>query len=245
MEERDYLLFETYLEGDMPKDDIVTFKKRLEKDSGFNDAFKLYKETASFLEDKFKNEDERVVFKANLQNISQAYFSNAKSNANKIKQQRYLKFGVAACTIMLLGFFIFNQFSSPDYNDYANYDTLSLTVRGENQALLQTAETAFNNKNFDVAKDAFEGLLVLDKNNAELTFYYALCNIETNNFEPADNLLNSLQKGTSVYKQKAVWFLALSKLKQGEPDECAKILKTIPQDAEDYAQAQKLLNKLD
>lgn len=244
MEERDYLLFETYLEGDMPQDDIVTFEKRLEKDSGFNNAFKLYKETASFLEDKFKNEDEREAFKTNLQNISQAYFNNAKSNSNKIKKQRYLKFGLAACTIMLLGFFIFNQFSSPDYNDYANYDTVSLTVRGENEALLQTAETAFNNKNFEIANDAFEGLLILDKNNAELKFYYALCNIETNNFELADSLLNSLQKGTSAYKQKAVWFLALSKLKQDELGECAEILKTIPQDSEDYQQAQKLLKKL-
>ena len=65
--------------------------------------------------------------------------------------------------VLLFGLFMFNQFSSPTYSDYSNYGTISLTVRGENDALLQTAENAFNNKDFAKADKAFKSLIVLDE----------------------------------------------------------------------------------
>ena len=42
-----------------------------------------------------------------------------------------------------------------------------------------------------------------------------------------------------------MWYLALSKLKQDNLEACKNVLKNISEDAEDYKQAQKLLNKLD
>jgi len=61
----------------------------------------------------------------------------------------------------------------------------------------------------------------------------------------ADANLNSLISGTSAYKNKALWYLALSKFKQENRDACILLLKQIPESADDYKQAQKLLNKLD
>lgn len=246
MEEQDYILYENYLSGDMPKEEMMSFEERLKTDSDFNNAFQLYKETSSFLKHTFEKEDARNIFKENLQKISRAHFSKASDNqGKKTKPFNLYKYAVAACVVLLFGLFMFNQFSTPTYSDYSNYGTISLTVRGENDALLQTAETAFNNKDFAKADKAFKSLIVLDENNAELKLYRAIANIELNNFETADTLLDSLQKGNSVYKYKATWYLALSKLKQHETEECSAILKTIPKDAEEYKVAQKLIKKLD
>ncbi len=244
MQEENYMLFETYLCGNMSKSHSVDFENKLKTDASFNKAFKLYKETHSFLSHKFNTEEKQEAFKANLEHVSQAYFNNANPNVGHLKTKRYFKYAIAACAIVLLGFFVFKPFSTPIYNDYAQYTTISLTARGDNQALLQTAETAFNNKKFAKANSAFKSLLVLDNTNDELKFYYALCNIELDNFNTADALLDTIQKGTSVFKHKASWYLALSKLKQDDIEACIAILQVIPQDAEDYKQAQKLLSKL-
>ena len=59
------------------------------------------------------------------------------------------------------------------------------------------------------------------------------------------SLLKDLSNGSSAYKQKAIWYLALSKLKQNDDAVCLDILRTISEDSEDYKRAQKLINKLD
>ena len=69
--------------------------------------------------------------------------------------------------------------------------------------------------------------------------------MQLNKFDTADSLLIGLSKGQSAYKNKGTWYLALSKLKQKEYDDCVELLKTIPEEAEDYRAAQKLIKKLD
>jgi hypothetical protein len=248
MEEQDYMLFEDYLSDELSKEDIISFNKRLKTDSEFKESFQVYKETSSFLESKFENEENITSFKDNIEKISKTTFNKTNTNQNKkgnIKTINYFLYSLSACVVLLFGIFMFNQFSNPSYSDFSNYGTVSLTVRGTNDALLQTAENAFNTKDFTKADEALKSLIILDENNAELKLYRGIANVELDNFETADALLSNLQKGNSAYKFKATWYLALSKLKQNENEECLQILKTIPEDAEDYNQAQKLINKLD
>ena len=141
---------------------------------------------------------------------------------------------------------MFNQFSGePSYSDFANYNQISLTVRGTSDALLKEAETAFNNKNYEEAEQLFNQILEQVSSNTEIQLYKSITLIETNQFDEADELLEGISEGNSIYKNKATWYLALSKLKQNNLESCKSILKSIPDDAEDYKQAQKLLNKLD
>ncbi|WP_111307725.1 tetratricopeptide repeat protein [Confluentibacter sediminis] len=248
MTDQDYILFENYLLGDVSEEEKKTFEIRLEEDSKFKESFNTYKELSSYLEHTFENEDASKAFKANLQKISKVYFDKNKDSV-KIEGSKntyhFYKYAMAACVVLFLGIFMFNQFSNPSYADFAHYDTISLTVRGEQDALLKTAENAFNNKDFAKAEDAFSKLLKVDKDNSELKLYRAIANIELNHFETADALLFNLQEGQSVYKNKATWYLALSKLKQKQYAACLDILKTIPEDADNYKQVKNLINKLD
>jgi hypothetical protein len=69
--------------------------------------------------------------------------------------------------------------------------------------------------------------------------------LETNKTKKAATVFEELSSGTSVYKDKATWNLALVKLKQKNYIECKEILLTIPQDYEDYVDVQVLLKELE
>ncbi|MEP5340148.1 MAG: tetratricopeptide repeat protein [Algibacter sp.] len=248
MQDQDYILFETYLLEELSQEDVASFESRLKTDSEFNDAFNSYKALSSFLEHKFENEEATNAFQKNLTNISNTHFNKDKA-VTEVKGTgktfQFYKYAIAACVVVLFGIFTFNQFSNPSYSDFSNYDAVSLTVRGDNDDLLKTAENAFNAKDFASAEAVFKQLIAKDESNAEIKLYSAISNIELNNFASAEALLQDLKNGNSAFKNKATWFLALSKLKQNDNAACIVILKTIPEDAENYKQAQKLIDKLD
>ena len=91
----------------------------------------------------------------------------------------------------------------------------------------------------------FNQILEEDSSNTEIQLYKSITLIETNQFSESFEFSVGISEGNSIYKNKAMWYLALSKLKQGNFEACKNILKSIPKDAKDYKQAQKLLNKLD
>lgn len=244
MEEQDYILFEDYISGELSKGESTAFESRLKSDSEFKNAFNTYKEASEFLEHEFGNEEESIAFKNNLKSISDSYFEE-KTTSKKVIKFNFYKYAIAACVALFMGIFIFNQFSNPSYDDFMTYDTVSLTVRGNQEELKTKAEETFNKKNFSEAETYFTQLLELDNSNQELALYKGVTLLEQDKFDEADALFGKLSKSNSVFKNKGIWYLALSKLKQKEYDECAKILNTISEDVEDYKQAQKLLKKLD
>ena len=249
MEEQDYILFEDYLSGNLDENATNAFETRLETDKAFKQSFSIYKDISEHLDHEIGNEEKTMDFRANLDSISHNYFSKLNAQQEEVnvkKSSGFYKFAIAASVVLLLGFFVFNQFSGDSsYSDFANYDQISLTVRGDNDVLLKEAETAFNTKNYEEAELLFNQILEEDSGNTEIQLYKSITLIETNQFSEADELLKGLSEGNSIYKNKAMWYLALSKLKQDNFEACKNILKNISEDAEDYKQAQKLLNKLD
>ncbi|HIC32524.1 MAG TPA: tetratricopeptide repeat protein [Flavobacteriaceae bacterium] len=249
MEEQDYILFEDYLSGNLDENATNAFETRLETDKAFKQSFNIYKDISAHLDHKIGNEEKTMDFRANLDSISHNYFSKLNAQQEEVESKKtfsFYKLAIAASVALLLGFFVFNQFSGdPSYSDFANYDQISLTVRGENDALLKDAETAFNTKNYEDAELLFNQILEEDSSNIEIQLYKSISLVETNQFSEADELLNGISEGNSIYKNKAMWYLALSKLKQEDFEACKTVLKNIPEDTEDYKQAQKLLNKLD
>ncbi|MCX7547074.1 hypothetical protein OS188_03815 [Xanthomarina sp. F1114] len=244
MQEQDYILFEDYLSGNLDTTEIVAFENRLQNDFEFKDAFEVYKSTSKFLENHIENEEKAETFKTNLETVSSKYFAKEEASKSRLKGINPWYYSLAAAAILVIGFFFTQQFSNPVYEDYANYGTISLTVRGTQSEVLSKAETAFNNHNYKEAEIYFSQILKTDTNNMELQLYKAVSLVELSNYTEADTLFNSIIKSPSVYKNKAIWYLALSKLKQGDNTACINTLKTLPEDSEDYNEAQKLIKKL-
>ena len=243
MNDQDYLLFEKYLAKELSPEELTLFENRLKNDSEFKKSLDTYKELNNFLAHKFENENATNDFQKNVKNISATYFNNATSTTKIIKFKAW-QYAMAASVVLFFGIYSYNLFSVPSYSDFANYETISLSVRSSENRTLQNAETAFNDKNFIQAEKEFELLLKTDATNQEFQLYKAISEIELNKFNESEKALKNISSGNSVYKHQATWYLALIKLKQKEYKECATILHTIPQDADQYKLAQKLLKKL-
>ena len=239
MNEEMYIGFESYLTNEMLADEKILFEEKLQNDAKFKEQLNLYKETTQLLSHKFSIET--AEFKKNLKSISKENFSETNKNKSKVIAFKPWYYAVAACLVIGLGIFTFTK-NDPQYSDYNQYETAQFVERGDNDINLKEAQDFFNEKQYQKVVVSFEKLQHL--NNPELLYFYSISLIETSNYTKAESTLNILKNGTSVYKDKATWYLALSNLKQKKLDECQAYLKQIPADAEDFNKAQKLLKDL-
>lgn len=243
MKEQDYILFEDYLEGTLSPTEKNEFERRLADDEKFEQSFLTYKELSGFLENKFEDKNPDNKFKDNLKNISDTYFNKPENKSRTIRLKPW-QYAIAASIVVIFGLLVIMNDSTPAYADYADFNNISLTERGENDELLSKAEKTFNEGNYEEAIQYFDQILIEDANYKEIQLYKSIALIETNQYDDADELLSVLSTGTSVFKYDAMWYLALSKLKQKKYEQCRIILERIPEDAEVYKKAQKLLSKL-
>lgn len=240
MNEERYILFDQYLADELTDEGKTSFEKQLEEDTEFASAFEIFKELNLHLENKFGTEKEFKAYKKNIESISKNHFKAKKQKVVAFKPWQY---AIAASVAVLVGIFVFQNIN-PSFEDYNNPEMATFIERGDVNKNLKLAQDAFNTKDYKTAIPLFERILKENKS-SEVQYFYAVSLLEDSQFQKAEANLSELQSGTSIYKNKATWYLALSKLKQKEYKSCKEILLTIPDDFEDYDQVQELLNELD
>lgn len=240
MKEEKYILFDQYLQGELSDEARLDFEKKLSQSHELSSEFETFKEVQIQLETKFDFAADRDAFTANLKVISKEHFKTDKSKVIPIKFWTYL---VAASVALLFGLFLFNP-SQPVFEDYSQYEKAYLTERSEGDAYLKQAEAAFNAKDYKAAIPFFEAVLRENKT-AEIQYFYGVSLLENNQIKQAEAEFNWIKSGNSIYKNKAVYALALIKLKQKNYKACKEILLTIPSDYENYDKVQELLDELD
>ncbi|WP_163409128.1 tetratricopeptide repeat protein [Flavobacterium ajazii] len=241
MNEEMYILFDQYLQNEMTIEERTNFERQLAEDELMASSFEAFKEMHFQLANKFGIAQEREAFKANLKTISEANFKSAQP---KVIQFKPWYFAAAASVAVLFGLFFFNQNADPNFEDFNHPEQAYFTERGNLDAVLKQAEGAFNTKNYKTAIPLFETVLK-EKKTPEIQYFYGIALLEENQFAKAETVFNELKSGTSAYKEKALWYLALSKLKQKDYKACKQILETISQDYENYDDVQELLEELD
>ena len=246
MKAETYLWMEQYLNDELSTDEVVQFERKLQEDSSFRNEFELFKELYKTYDNRIGNSDKAEALKNTLSKLGSQYIKKERrvKQPKVISINRYAKYLVAASLVLLAGIFFMKK-GKPTYSDYNNFDKIELTVRSnDSNEHLKKAEEAFNSKNYAEAEKELEILLNEDKTKVSLQLYLAICLMEQNKFRKAEKILKNIQNGTSVYKSKATWYLALSKLKRGDYESCKEYLKMIPKDAPEYQDAQALLKKL-
>jgi len=241
MNEERYLLFDQYLQGELTIEERNSFEKEVSENPEFAAEFRTFKEVMVELQNKFGHVQEREAFKENLSDISDKHFNKNKPKVVKLKPWYY---AAAASAAILFGLFFFNHNSDPNFEDFNQPEQAYFTERGDAALELKQAEDAFNSKNYKKAIPLFETILKENKS-AEIHYFYGIALLEENQFIKAESVFNELKSGTSVYKNKAVWNLALSKLKQKDYKASKEILLTIPSDFEHYDKVEELLKELD
>ena len=240
MNEEMYILFDNYLNDELSVEEKEVFENQLKTDSVVAEKFEIYKTTTAFLEDKFS--EETIDFKKNLEAISKQNFSETTPKSPKVIQLKPWYYAVTASVVVFLGVW-FLQGGNPEYGDFNQHEQAYFSERGDQAENLKLAQEAFNSKNYKEAIVYFEKV-TKEYDRAEVRYFYAISLLEENDFSKAENILQELNNGTSIYKDRALWYLALSKLKQEKPNECKTILQKIPVEAEDYKKAKKLLKRL-
>jgi len=239
MNEERYILFDQYLQGEMTVEEKDNFEKQLSEDHELSSEFETFKEVQLRLKTKFEFEEEREAFKANLTTISDTHFNTSKP---KVVVMRPWYLAAAASIIILFGLFFFD-YNNPSFADYDNPETASFVERGDTDTALIGAQTAFNDGKYAAAIPLFEEILKENKT-PEIQYFYGVALLEESKYPKAESVFSELRSGTSAYKDKATWSLALSKLKQKKYTECKEILETISQDYENYDDVEKLLDEL-
>ena len=246
MEELKYIEFENYLKNELTEIEKKAFENKLQSDADFKQEFEIYKALETSLSSKFKNEEGEKELRKTLTNLGNQYINEEKGTKKKFKVIslfNYKKLMFAASIALLIGFFIFKN-GNPVYSDFANHSNLELVVRGDSNEILLKAQEAFNAKNY---KTAFAQLTILEEqlpNDIEIQLYKGICLTEMDQFSQAETIFNTISDGNSAFKYKATWYKALNLLKQENFEACKEVLKTIPESAEEFEQAKKLLKKL-
>jgi len=246
MKEDNYILFDNYLNKELSASEIISFEEKLQSDTNFKQEFEIYKALNDSLSSKFENEEEEKRLRKTLSNLGTTYLTEEKTNKKKgevISLVNYKQLMVAASIALLIGFFIFKD-GNPVYNDFSNHTPLELVVRGENNTASIKAEEAFNSKNYEEAFKQLSILANINPNDTEIQLYKGISLLELNQYAKAKAIFNKISSGNSSFSNTAKWYIALGFLKQEKLEECKKVLKTIPESAEEYKQAKKLLRKL-
>lgn len=244
MKEDIYILFDNYINNELSNSEVTSFKNRLQSDTDFKQEFEIYKALENSLNSKFNTKEETALRKT-LSNLGSKYINSKDSSTKKkgtlISMVNYKQLMVAASIALLVGLFLFNN-GTPVYSDFANHNSLELVVRSENNETILKAEKAFNSKNY---KEALDYLTLLpNQNDTEIKLYKGISYLELNNYVEADIIFDAISSGNSAFKNTAMWYKALSMLKQEQFEACKYVLQTIPESADEYKQAKKLLRKL-
>tara|TARA_R110001583_G_scaffold52804_1_gene163532 strand:- start:960 stop:1706 length:747 start_codon:yes stop_codon:yes gene_type:complete len=248
MEELRYIEFDKFLNNELTKTEKISFEERLQSDDDFKQKFEIYKALETSLSSKYENEEAEKELRNTLSQLGTKFIKeeNTKTKTKETKVislMRYRKLMVAASIALLIGFFLFKN-GNPVYSDFSKHANLDLVVRGDTNEAITKAETAFNSKNYN---EALKQLTILSEefpNDVEIQLYKGISLLELNNYAEAEAIFNNISKGNSALVTKATWYKALSLLKQEQFEACKEVLKTIPESADEFEQAKKLLRKL-
>jgi tetratricopeptide (TPR) repeat protein len=173
--------------------------------------------------------------------------SNTKKGIFSIK--RVVQLVAAAAAVFFVFLFIKNiGTTSTDPNklfaQYALADELT-TERGTTTDSLQLlSDSLFNTKNYTAAAPIIEQYLATNEQATDYKLALGYSYLQTNEFEKAQTIFSEIAQGTTLYTNKANWYMALLLLKQNNKEACAAQLKLIEESASNYKQAQALLKAI-
>lgn len=152
--------------------------------------------------------------------------------------------GIFAIAV-LIGMIIWAPWSSGLYDKYSFSKQMSVTGRGTaNQARLSKAAELYNKADYAEARKILGKEYMFSPKNPLLAYYFAITLIETGQGYEARTVLQHLSEGQSVFKYDAVFYVALSLLKENRKEEAVQWLQKISKENANYAKAQELIAEL-
>ena len=246
MNERDTILLNDYFNGLLSPPEAQQVRERAAIEPEFGEEFALREAMEAFP----RQNEKRQELGRQLSNIGKDFFQASDGEQEQTPQMsarfNWGRLLAAAASIALVAtaYWFFSQPTLPEYKQYAKHDRLSLTVRGSNDTLKSEAEKAYNNQEYSRALPLLEQLLAADSSYIDVRLSQGICLMEMGKTAEARQVFEQIAQGQSALRSEAIWYIALSFLKDKNYAASKTTLQQINAGDDSYEKAQELLKKL-
>ncbi len=222
MENIEYI--EAYFTNTLNVSERKTFELKIETDKQFASDVAFYITSRQVLQEELLDTKQKLWATETLpQQIIER-----ETPVRKIGMAGWVKYAVAACTVLLLGSIYFLN-TKPNANNLAakyiksNYSQLSQTMDASKDSL-QLGIAAYNKKDYTNALTYFNGVANADSTNSDPKKYAGLCYLKLKNYDKAIEQFDELAKMKYLFSNQGLFLKAITLLqKNNEPDnEAAK-----------------------
>jgi len=245
MNDQDFALINDYFNGLLSPEQAESVRTRAATDAAFGQEFELRRRMEEFP----RRDARRKALAERLSVVGAEFFRENEAErperaplTAKVNWRRWM--AVAASLLLIASAVWFMRLSQPSYSRYAQHAPLSLTLRGAADEAATEAETDFNAHNYAGALAALDRLLAAQPDQLTARLYKGICLIELDRGAEARAVLEPLAGGTSALRADAIWYVALSYLKEKDNANCRAALQRLREGDDHYETAQQLLKKL-
>ena len=246
MNEKDELLIDQYLRGELSEEATDAFRQRLTTDNELKERLEFEQELFNTLgEDSWhfvdRDEPKVATYKADFQSAEAQALKDSIAEAGKNYKQKQKKgksrsmwtYAVAASVVLVISFFMLRPGSATTdalYTDYlAQTELPDLTSRSStnDSEELARSQTLFDERNYEEAAMAYSELLAKGVQLSGIYINLSLSQVALEQYDEALATLDALINSNLIDAQKGYWFKALVYLKAGDSAEAKKQLNQI------------------
>lgn len=244
MKEEEDKLLDDYLAGLLSDEERQAVETRLQTDEAFAAELALRREMQAFL----RQRERRTALAADLARLGDAHFSTTRSEAGIRRLplwRRPLMVAAASVAVLAVVITVLSLLLRPNlYEQYAQHPLLSLTEMSGQGPDLSRIEQDFNSGDYQAAETGLERYLTQHPEDQMARLYLGIALLELDRYAEAADLFTAIQGSGSDLADTAVWYLALTYVKQKDRETARRYLQQIPAGSEWYEKAQRLLARL-
>jgi hypothetical protein len=222
------ILIEKYFTGSLTAAEQQLLEQRLETEPAFKAAFDFQVKLAHTL-DATRTQEIKAMLQEEAKQLDAAearpVLLTEEQEMRIIRKNRPKLYALAAAVAFLLiaaWFFLRPEPTGDDlyaaaFTEYKN----DFVGRGDTEAeLLKQANTAYAEKRFEPAADAFAQLALAHPDNSGYAFYQGLSLLQSDGFDSALPVLEKIAaQPASSYRYEALWYIALTHTRAGRFDQ--------------------------
>lgn len=245
-----YDLIERYLAGKLSEEEAEQVHERLRTDKQFVEEVRAHR-----LADKIVLEGELLHVRDKLRHLMKQ--NRSRTSVMSVPFWKRMPVRIAATLALLLGLgtvvytlilksrptneeLVAKYFEPAVYADVRTADSSKNTT-------FDSAMQYYKTKNYSRASVHFRKFILKDSTDIDALFFYGNTLLALRELEKAQFYLEKVaESGKTIYRQEALWYLALVYLAEGNKNRCRKLLEIIISEGEGPYQeiAEKLLQEM-
>ncbi|MEZ4990717.1 MAG: hypothetical protein R2824_09905 [Saprospiraceae bacterium] len=237
-----YELMEDYLQGTLEGEELALFEQQLKQDRTLQEELALYRQIRTATADQDINELE-VVLDASFDEYRQKQEQPAGQQPATKNRKGWIVWLVFILLAVLAAWLFINYFSAADtpekiYAQFAQHE-FALQEMGADEDLMNI-QNLLNGQDYTGAISAIEAYQGQYDIRPDLLLAKGISLLETDQYDSALEVFSALCQNYPLYRNEAIWYEALTYLKNERLPAAYAALRAIPKGASRYKDARAL-----